>query len=266
MTVLFRRFLGLIIKYGAIVSLVGSLVCYILLTANIISDWKVLIGAAIGVLLGIVALIFEEKKTIDEIQVKINNLIENSAPKLYSLYHCQKDLQKKLSEIRHGDKIVVYHLALDMFHAWPRIEKMLDETNLFNIELRIVMITCNSQELCQRIPKEVAYWCANAEKSLERIKASLERLKSQRKIYRLIVKQYNEIPYCHGFSLVEPLKISYFSLCRWKNGTYDWGEDNYWKICGDTIDPTLKDVEDIFIGMFQHLWDSSGDPVIEWDL
>lgn len=266
MNVTFRRWYKVATKYGIIIILLGSLTCYILLLTGMITDWKVLIGAAIGVLIGIVALILEERKAVNELEMKVDGLIENSAPQLLPLYICQKDFRDKLSEIKPGNKIVIRHLGLDMSQAWSRIMQMLDQTKLSKIEIYILLITCDSKALGENIPKEATYWCANAEKSLERMKDSLEKIKNQGKVSKLVVKQYTEVPTCHGFALVEPFKISYFSFCRWEsNSHYSWGEEKYWKISGDAIDPKLNDMNDIFTGMFQHLWHSSADPVLEWE-
>lgn len=144
---------------------------------------------------------------------------------------------------------------------------MLNQTTLTDIELYIAMLSSDLEQLCASVPKEVVYWCRNVRTSLERIRDSIPELESQGKLSKLVVKQYTTIPVCHGFAMVKPFSISYFSLCRWTTPThYDWGEDKYWKIRGDVVDPTLKDMKAIFSGMFQYIWHSSGDPVIEWQV
>ncbi|MDM8567391.1 hypothetical protein QUF74_17290 [Candidatus Halobeggiatoa sp. HSG11] len=142
----------------------------------------------------------------------------------------------QLHKIKPDKKIVIHHFSLDMGQAWPRIMEMFDETRFANIELHIAMLVGEPTQLGVNVPKEVEHWCKDTSTSLQRIKDSLPDIETNGKLSKLIVKQYKELPFCHGFTLVEPLNISYISFCRWKSPTkYDWRDDNYLKIQKKTI-------------------------------
>ncbi|MCI5158204.1 MAG: hypothetical protein D3906_07130 [Candidatus Electrothrix sp. AUS1_2] len=257
-------------KYIVSIIIMISVCCYIALQANIITDLNMVIGCIIGTIVGIVALILELQKKIIELDLKFDDFINKSSHQLLSLlYNCQIDFFDTFNSFKEDEgEVVVNHLGLDMYHAWARIRQFIDQGNHKCLNLKILMITYNYELLGQSIPQEVKNWCAISRKSLETIRMWAENPDNQCKIKSLTVKMYSVVPVCHGFAIEEPFqhRVAYFSFCRWdKNSHYTWGEECYWKVDAHMVDQVSNDMKNIFNGTFQHLWLSSGDPVLHWD-
>ena len=88
----------------------------------------------------------------------------------------------------------------------------------------------------------------------------LQHYRSRGSHLRVEIRSYSELPVVHGFSLVKPLVARYVSFCRWEHTAnvldYGWGIDKYRRIAGAPTDPSLRDLADVYDGMFRHLWET----------
>lgn len=99
-----RKWYERTVKFGTILVTLTSLACYILLQTGLLTDWKIIVGPAIGTVLGMIALVFDSRKAIATLEKNIDGLKATSAPRLLPLYMCQKDFSDELQNTKPGKK------------------------------------------------------------------------------------------------------------------------------------------------------------------
>jgi hypothetical protein len=241
------------------------IVSYLLLASGIISNWQILTGIATWLSAGIVAMILDNRTATDQLANRVETLVEANSWPLQGLVECQKDFASELRKLTGHREVVIEHLALDMSHAWRRMRDFMhDNQTLRRIDFRLLMITDDPSEFGPNAPDEVVAWTSNAKRSLARIKEFIDDLASDMsnpdESLRVTIKMYHELPFVHGFALAEPIRIRYFTLCRWKGKhgkIYDWGDDKYRKVVAKPSDRSVDDLASIFDGYFDHLWNDS---------
>lgn len=260
-----RTYADKIVKYATIIGVIAFIVSYILLASGVISNWQLLTGIATWLSAGIIAMILDNRTATDQLANKVETLVEANSWPLKGLVDCQKDFASELRKLTGHREVEIEHLGLDMSHAWRRMRDFMQENQtLRKIHFRLLMITDDPKEFGENAPDEVRAWTSNAKRSLSRIIEAIEDLEStssepDRKV-RVTIKMYHEIPFVHGFALAEPIRIRYFTFCRWKGKDgkhYDWGDDRYRKVVASPSDRSVGDLAEIFDGYFEHLWNES---------
>ena len=260
-----RTYTDKIVKYATITGVIAFIVSYILLASGVISNWQLLTGIATWLSAGIIAMILDNRTATDQLANKVETLVEANSWPLKGLVDCQKDFASELRKLTGHREVEIEHLGLDMSHAWRRMRDFMHENRrLRKIHFRLLMITDDAGEFGNNAPDEVLAWTNNAKRSLARITEAIDDLDADssepdRQI-RVTIKMYHEIPFVHGFALAEPIRIRYFTFCRWKGRHgkhYDWGDDKYRKVIADPSDRSVGDLAQIFDGYFEHLWNES---------
>jgi hypothetical protein len=200
---------------------------------------------------------------------RLRDVIANLHPELYHLVACLNDLSKRAEASPPNDELVVIeHLGLDMFHAWDLLQPILEQhPHVRNIEYRLVMI---SPKGAGNDGKDVQHMRRNAEGMIEKIRSQLDGrkgpLQAAGRRLRFQLRVYRDSPTVHGIAIRRPasLRMGYVAFCRWGGPTFEefkWGGSGYHRIYGDTQDPRLKDLVDVFDGYFHHYWRQSSDVI-----
>jgi hypothetical protein len=221
----------------------------------------ILLLVALVVIHQIIATSATAKKTQDDLRRVIERL-KSESPDLLVLEDCVHDLQKTAVELGEIEEIEVDWLGLDMVHAWKDIQDIiLQNEKIKRGRLRILMIDPAWKDTPPWTPEEVKAWRANAENSLALIERwyrdEYDDLLAGGRQIDLSVKTYSRLPVVHGFHIKKPFRTLYLSFCRWegkKSANYGWGHKRYRQIRGDLLPAQLKDLEEIFVGQFEHLW------------
>jgi hypothetical protein len=227
--------------------------------------WSIGLATALAVLCA--HLLLDIRQATERLNVALQARTET----LFDLNAAAGYLANDLRGLNPGETVKIDHLGLDMYNAWPRVLDWLRHPVRVGVEVRFLMLTGASDRLPGRVPAEVAHWCQNVDESLRVIRQWLHLegpalLKSGRPI-RIRVKQYAEVPVLHGFAVAEPFRVTFVSLCRWEGATWDiysWGERTYHRVSEIARDRHERDLADVFRARFEHLWNTSGDPVIDW--
>jgi hypothetical protein len=239
------------------------------------------IALTVGVLLMAVTLylLFDMFDTVEGVSKNVSRLLQKSVVGTHSLRDSTLDLYKELKSVKPDDKVVMFHLALNLVQSWDYIEKhFLKHPKLKNIELYLLMLPKDADQIVggHPIPGDVRIWCTAVANSVKQIQSSLEALQPEMeqagKKVLVLIKHYRVVPVVHGYSVEGRSRHHYVSFCRWKSRVgkppedwpYDWGEDTYHKVVSEAGDLALGDLANVFDGHFAFLWRTSGDLAVNF--
>ena len=282
-----ERFERILAKWGTItLAFIVALAISIFEVLHVMSlpSWgeKAILGVSMLIALGVGRQIFSIAKSSDllmektmgfaselgelrrEIDNKLISLADDLSPKLTSLGDCVAALKHEAEDIYPIENLKMDWLGLDMGHAWRYVVKsVLNNERIKKVSLRVLMISPEwpKGDPPPWLPAEVQEWSSNSAKVLVRINAWLDdelpQIRAAGREIQIEIKLYDRLPVVHGFRITEPFRTSYISFCRWEGAkyrSYDWGETKYRKISSDLATPASKDLADVFIGQFEHLW------------
>jgi hypothetical protein len=221
-------------------------------------------------MLVLLELVVHSQTTVEQLVVSVNALQRTSVASLYSLEAAVADLNARLevsAVAPSGHAVRLDHLGLDMTHAWDEIKRVLESPMLHEVDIRLLMLSRRLEEEGARIPDEVRRWCRDSDDSFGAIRdwAAVVPAQLAGKAVKFSVKRYAELPVVHGFRVSGPLSMRYIAFCRWSARPpeiYEWGQRSYHVIPGDAVDGRTADIAGVFDRCFEHLWRTSGSPVL----
>jgi len=251
-------------------SVVGLLVLALLIKLEYLHEPPAFLLFIALAMLVLLELVVHSQTTVEQLVVSVNALQRASVSSLSSLEAAVADLNARLevsATIPSRHAIRLDHLGLDMTHAWDEIKRVLEAPALLEVEIRLLMLSRKLEEEGARIPDEVRRWCRDSDDSFNAIRdwAAVVRPQLAGKTVKLTVKRYAELPTVHGFRVSGPFSMSYVALCRWSARPpeiYEWGQRSYHLIPGGVVDGRTADIAQIFDRGFDHLWRTSGDPLL----
>jgi hypothetical protein len=217
----------------------------------------------------------EVRKAVDETRQEVRDHLANLRHQLgldlFTLEGCVNDLSSRLSRVPDQGQVVIRHLGLDMSHAWEKIERLLKEhPQIGRLDYDVLMLSPDLAGIAP-VPDAVKDWANKAEAGLAAIRDGFsilaDRMRSEHRSVRLCVRQYKSVPTVHGIAIIEPKQtaVHYVSFCRWEQGRYRWGGEEYVRIDGaeGNVNPVLRDKAVIFDGQFDELSRIAGSCVFE---
>jgi len=257
-----------LIGYG---SVVGLVVLAILMKLEYLHEHPAFLLFIALAMLVLLELVVHSQTTVEHLVVAVNALQRASVSTLSSLEAAVADLHDRLgTSAAAAGRIAIRldHLGLDMTHAWDELKRVLESPVLHHVEIRLLMLSKTLADGGTRIPGEVARWCRESEDSFEAIQKWAAAAPGQLtgRAVKFSVKRYAELPVVHGVRVSGPLSMRYIAFCRWSLGPpeiYEWGQRAYHVIPGEAVDGRTKDVAEIFDRYFEHLWRTSGAPVLD---
>lgn len=250
------------------VSLVLLVVCYGLYQfGQFITDIAVVVWVGIAIVFGLIDRLMALHARLDQLTTLTQSLTSTSADSLQSLDACQNDLRQRLTMLPATQPVIIEHLGLNMWHAWDYVVTLLDTIPARHIEIRLLMMTDQVAVVNPVAPKEVQDWAAIVPRAIEKMETRLTTLtpylQAQYRQVQVTVRTYPTTPVLHGFRVCTPIDVCYLSFCSWEAPTYtvyNWGQFAYRTLTGDQFTDSQQHLRALFIGTFQHLWQTS--PVV----